>query len=81
MRRFKVILLLLSIPVVLQAQAIGQVPFGAKVFSTGLPASIPDECFEDGGPKMSEERLEIAIRCVEKTFGKVKEYNEYWGDY
>lgn len=37
MKRFKVILLLLFIPIALQAQAIGQVPFGARVFSTGFP--------------------------------------------
>ena len=80
MKRFKVILLLLAIPVALQAQSIGQVAWGARVFSTGFPASIPDEYFEDGGPKMSKERREIAIRCVEKAFGKVKEYKEYWGD-
>ena len=80
MKRFRIILLLLIIPVSLQAQAIGQVPWGARVFSTGFPASIPDEYFEDGGPKMSKERREIAIKCVEKTFGKVKEYNEYWGN-
>ena len=80
MKRFRAILMLLLLPMVLQAQAIGQVPLGARVFSTGLPASIPDEYFEDGGPKMSKERREIAIRCVENTFGKVKEYKEYWGD-
>ena len=80
MKRFRIILLLLVIPVALQAQAIGQVTWGARVFSTGFPASIPDEYFEDGGPKMSKERREIAIKCVEKTFGKVKEYNEYWGN-
>lgn len=80
MKHFKVVLLLLAIPVALHAQAIGQVPWGARVFSTGFPASIPDEYFEEGGPKMSKERREIAIRCVEKTFGKVKEYNECWGE-
>ena len=80
MKRFRVILLLLVIPLALQAQAIGQVPWGARVFSTGFPASIPDEYFEDGGPKMSKERRETAIRCVERTFGKVKEYEEHWGN-
>lgn len=79
-KRFTIILLFLVIPVALQAQAIGQVRYGSRVFSTGFPASIPDEYFEDGGPKMSKERREIAIRRVEKTFGKVKEYKEYWGD-
>ena len=80
MKRIGIILLLLIIPVSLQAQAIGQVSWGSRVFSTGFPASIPAEYFEDGGPKMSKERREIAIRCIEKTFGKVKEYQEYWGD-
>jgi hypothetical protein len=80
MKRIRIILLLLIIPVSLQAQAIGQVSWGSRVFSTGFPASIPAEYFEDGGPKMSKERREIAIRCIEKTFGKVKEYQEYWGD-
>ena len=74
------VLVLLLIPFALQAQAIGQVPYGARIFSTGFPASLPDEYFEDGGPKMSKERRETAIRCVERTFGKVKEYEEYWGD-
>ena len=74
------ILLLLLIPAALHAQAIGQVPRGARVFSTGFPATIPDEYFENGGPKMSKERREIAIRCIEHTFGKVKEYDEYWGE-
>ena len=80
MNRFSIILFLLLIPAALQAQAIGQVPWGARVFSTGFPASIPDEYFEEGGPKMSKDRREIAIRCVERTFGKIKEYQEYWGD-
>lgn len=79
MKRFSIILLVF-IPVALQAQAIGQVPWGARVFSTGFPANIPDEYFEDGGPKMSKERRETAIRCVERTFGKVKEYEEHWGN-
>ena len=74
------VLLLLLIPTALQAQAIGKVPCGARVFSTGFPASIPDEYFENGGPKMSKERRETALECIEWTFGKVKEYEEYWGD-
>ena len=81
MNRFIIILLfLLLIPVSLQAQAIGQVAWGSRVFSTGFPATIPDEYFENDGPKMSKERREIAIKCVERTFGKIKEYHEYWGD-
>ena len=80
MRYFRFIFLFLLFPYVLQAQAIGQVPWGARVFSPNFPAKIPDEWFEGDGPKMSEERREIALRCIERTFGKVKEYKEHWGD-
>ena len=80
MRYFRFIFLFLLFPYVLQAQAIGQVPWGARVFSPNFPAKIPDEWFEGDGPKMSEERREIALRCIERTFGKVKEYEEHWGD-
>lgn len=80
MNRLSIILFLLFTPVILQAQAIGQVGLGARVFSTGFPARMPDEYFEDGGPKMSKERREIAIKCIERTFGKIKEHVEYWGD-
>lgn len=48
MKRFKVIRLLLFIPVALQAQAIGQVPFGARVFSTGFPDT--EKYWGDDGP-------------------------------
>ena len=80
MKRLIVILSLLIVPFAVMAQAIGQVPFGARVFSTGLPATIPMKYFENGGPKMSKERRGIAIRCIERTFGKVKEFDEYWGE-
>lgn len=80
MKRLIVIFLLLIVPIALKAQAIGQVPFGARVFSTGLPASIPIEVIDNGGPKMTKERREIAIRCIERTFGKIKEFSEHWGD-
>ncbi len=78
MKRFKVILLLLFIPVALQAQAIGQVPFGARVFSTGFPDT--EKYWGDDGPTMSKERRNTAIGCIERTFGPVREYNEYWGE-
>jgi hypothetical protein len=80
MKRILFLLFLLLLPAALRAQAIGQVHFGDRVFSTGLPARIPESYFEDGGPKMTKERREIALRCVERTFGKVKEYQEYWGE-
>ena len=74
------LLFLVLLPAALRAQAIGRVHCGDLVFSTGFPAKMPDSYFENGGPKMPQERREIALRCVERTFGKVKEYQEYWGD-
>ena len=70
--------MLLFIPVALQAQAIGQVPFGARVFSTGFPDT--EKYWGDDGPTMSKERRNTAIGCIERTFGPVREYNEYWGE-
>ena len=73
------LLLLLLFPAALHAQAIGQVPWGARVFSTGLPASAAGYT-SDEGPKMTKERRETALECIEWTFGKIKEYEEYWGE-
>ena len=75
-----ILFVLFLLPGALRAQAVGQVRFGSRVFSTGFPAHIPEEYFENDVPKMPKERREIALRCVERTFGKVKEYEEYWGD-
>lgn len=58
MKRFKVILLLLFIPVALQAQAIGQVPFGARVFSTGFPDT--EKYWGDDGPMSSWMKMELS---------------------
>jgi hypothetical protein len=55
------LLLWLVIPAALHAQAIGGGAYGARVFSTGFPASISDEYFENGSPKMSKERRETAL--------------------
>ena len=75
-----VLFLLVLLPVASQAQSVGRVRHGDRVFSTNFPAKIPDEYFENGGPKLPKERREIALRCIERTFGKVKEYTEHWGD-
>ena len=59
-----------------QAQSIGQVKLGDRVFSTELPPWQEDQEPE----MMSEERLEIALDCIRKTFGKIQEYKEYYGE-
>ena len=79
MRHISVIFLFFLIPAALHAQAIGQVPSDSRVFSTGLPANIGGY-FEDEGPKMTKENRETALECVEWTFGKIKEYEEFWNE-
>ena len=80
MKRILLILFLTGLlPGALRAQSVGRVHYGSRVFSTNFPAKLPDEYFENDGPKMPKERREIALRCIERTFGKVKENKEYWG--
>lgn len=69
---------LLLLPVALQAQSIGQVKFGDEVFSTGLPEIIDTYYNSETGEyiKMSKERRETALECIEWTFGKVASYEE-----
>ena len=79
MKRIAFLLLVLSLlPGVLRAQAIGQVRYEDRIFSTCLPKISTD--MDDSGPKMTRERREIALKCVERTFGKIKEYEEAWND-
>lgn len=73
-----IVLFLLLLPAALQAQSIGKVKYGDAVFSTGLPADIDKYYDRETGewPKMSKERRETAIECIEWTFGKVASYKE-----
>ena len=71
-------LLLLLIPVALGAQSIGQVHYGSRVFSTGLPKYL--DGYWDSETRepvyMPKERLETALECIEWTFGKIASYQE-----
>ena len=78
MKRMVLILFLVWLPALLAAQRIGRVELGARVFSTGLP-HYADELPENP-PMMSKERRELALECIEWTFGKVKEYQESYGE-
>ena len=79
MKRYVLILfVLLLLPGALRAQAIGQVPYGARVFSTGLPRYENDP--PEDLPMMAKETREKALECIEWTFGKVKEYQEGYGE-
>ena len=79
MKRYVLILfVLLLLPGALRAQAIGQVPYGARVFSTGLPHYEND--LPENPPMMAKETREKALECIEWTFGKVKEYEESYGE-
>ena len=63
-----------------RAQSLGQVQYGDRVFSTGLRVQSipwPDDAKEE---MMSEERLGIALDCIRKTFGPIKEYREYYSE-
>ena len=65
---------------VLRAQSLGNVPYGARIFSTGLPSFAGKMDRPDDLPMMSKERRETALECIEWTFGKVKEYKEAYGE-
>ena len=62
----------------MQAQSIGQVKFGDRIFSTGLPEDVNSYHDPETGEyiKMSKERREAALECIEWTFGKVASYKE-----
>ncbi len=77
------IVLIILFPAMLQAQTtIGQVHRGSLIFSTCLPHyghEYPRG--DDFTPHlMTKERREIALKCIERTFGKVKDYEEFYGD-
>ena len=59
-----------------RAQIIGQVRYGSRIFSPCLPYTNGSDTL----PMMTAERRAIALRCVERTFGKIKEYQEYYGE-
>ena len=71
-------LLLLLIPVALGAQSIGQVHYGSRVFSTGLPEYLDGYWDPEAREPvyMPKERLETALECIEWTFGKIASYKE-----
>ena len=72
------ILFLLLLPAALQAQSLGQVKYGDRIFSTGLPEDVDSYYDPETGEyiKMSKERREAALECIERTFGKVASYEE-----
>jgi hypothetical protein len=78
MKRTVLILFLVWLPVLLAAQQIGQVQYGARVFSTGLPRYEND--LPEDPPMMAKETREKALECIEWTFGKVLEYYEFYGE-
>ena len=78
MKRAVLLLFWVWLPVVLSAQRIGQVQYGNRVFSTRLPRYEND--LPEDPPMMSKERRELALECIEWTFGKVKEYQESYGE-
>ena len=83
MKRVVLLLFVLSLlPGALWAQSLGQVRYGGRVYSTGFPRDISHTYDPETGDyiKMSAERRQIALRCVEKTFGPIRDYREYYGD-
>ena len=76
------IILLFFIPILLQAQSVGEVRYGSEVFSTGLPANVDNYWDPETGAHicMPKERRETAIECIEWTFGKVESYKESYGE-
>lgn len=78
MKRTVLLLFLVWLPVLLSAQQIGQVQYGARVFSTGLPHY--DDELPENPPMMAIETREKALECIEWTFGKVMEYDEFCGE-
>ena len=78
MKKLIFLLLLAILSASLHAQSIGQIHYGDQIFSTCLPP-YDDNLLPEDQPLMSPERLQKALECVENTFGKVKEYHEYWG--
>lgn len=79
MKRIALLLFaLFLLPGALRAQAIGQMHLDDRVFSTCLPDLSRYAIDYEDAPKMTRERREIALKCVERTFGKIKEYEEYW---
>lgn len=73
------IAVLFLLEITASAQSVGNVKYGSQVFHTGLP-SFAMTALPADPPMMTPERKEIVIRCIEKTFGKIKEYKEYYGE-
>ena len=82
MRSIRIIIFLLLVPVFLRAQSVGEVEYLGQVFSTGLPADIDNYWDPETGAQicMPKERREIAIDCIEWTFGKVESYEESYNE-
>lgn len=77
-----VTILLLLLPVLLRAQSVGEVRYGSKVFSTGLPANFDIDWDPETGAhiNMPKEQRETALECIEWTFGKVASYEESYDE-
>lgn len=82
MKHIRIIPLLLLLSATLRAQTIGQVEYGARIFSTGLPHVGNDHPWSEDftPPMMTKERRETALECIEWTFGKVVKYEEFYGE-
>ena len=74
-----VLLAAVLLPGSLRAQRIGQVEYGSRIFSTGLPR-YPIPWAEDfTPPMMTKERRQTALECIEWTFGTIVKYEEEYG--
>lgn len=73
---FSLLLVLFFAPDVLP-QSIGRVQLDERVFSTGMSRNennLPQDS------EMSAERRAIALKCIEKTFGRVVQYEEGYSE-
>ena len=82
MKRISILVILLLVPVFLRAQSVGEVGYGSEVFSTGIPENVENYWDPETGAHicMPKERREIALECIEWTFGKVESYEESYNE-
>ena len=78
MKRIWFFFLLLLLPATLEAQSVGQVRCGSRIFSTGITEEAMNHWNgePEDYPKMTKERREIALKCIERVFGKIESYKE-----
>ena len=83
-----ILFVLFLLPGALLAQAIGQLHCDDFIFSTGLPGNYhpgdpvyyDEETGEEFYVMMPAERRKAALACIERSFGKVKEYREWYNE-